>query len=319
MLLDELVGVIETLKSRIQEHRSTLSSNETRTRNALIDPLLTVLGWDTADPALVTMEYNVGSGRADYALLTVEGKPRVFLEAKRLGESLHNHRSQIVTYAVELGTPYSALSNGDQWEIYDTFKQVPMDDKRILDLSISRDDSAKVSLKMLLLWRANVTTGNPQPAQESVLTLEDSTLADLNESNEAVSDSCNGVDPGWTTLTDFEAVKGSKPPYAIRFDDGEEREILFWYGIPVEVAEYLVRRGLLSKKNCPVSAGYASGYCMVNVSPEHPNGKAFPEHERLSNGLFLYSLLGSVDGISSCIGLLEHCGQDPSQVWLKTG
>ena len=50
-MLDDLVAVIETLKGRIEQHRTTLQSNETRTRMALIDPLLTVLGWDVADPA----------------------------------------------------------------------------------------------------------------------------------------------------------------------------------------------------------------------------------------------------------------------------
>ena len=47
-MLDDLVGVIETLKARIQSHRQDLQANEIRTRMALIDPLLQVLGWDTA-------------------------------------------------------------------------------------------------------------------------------------------------------------------------------------------------------------------------------------------------------------------------------
>ena len=36
-MLDDLVEVIDTLKSRIEEHRADLQSNETRTRMALID------------------------------------------------------------------------------------------------------------------------------------------------------------------------------------------------------------------------------------------------------------------------------------------
>ena len=47
MLLDDLVGVIETLKERIATHGATLREYETRTRMALIDPLLQALGWDT--------------------------------------------------------------------------------------------------------------------------------------------------------------------------------------------------------------------------------------------------------------------------------
>jgi len=44
MLLDELLEVIETLKKRINDHGSILRENEIRTRMALIDPLLQVLG-----------------------------------------------------------------------------------------------------------------------------------------------------------------------------------------------------------------------------------------------------------------------------------
>ena len=67
-MLDDLVSVIETLQQRIATHRQSLQQNEIRTRTGLIDPLLTALGWDVSDPAVVTPEYSVGGGRADYAL-----------------------------------------------------------------------------------------------------------------------------------------------------------------------------------------------------------------------------------------------------------
>ena len=51
-MLDELVDVIETLKSRINEHRAVLQGNEAQTRLSLIDPLLRALGWDTGRPRL---------------------------------------------------------------------------------------------------------------------------------------------------------------------------------------------------------------------------------------------------------------------------
>lgn len=54
MLLDELVNVIEKLQERISVHGNSLKQNECRTRAALIDPLLTALGWDVSDPGLVT-------------------------------------------------------------------------------------------------------------------------------------------------------------------------------------------------------------------------------------------------------------------------
>ena len=73
MLLDELITVIETLKQRITDHGAILQDNETRSRMALIDPLLQALGWDTTDPFLVIPEYDAGGGQVDYALLGKKG------------------------------------------------------------------------------------------------------------------------------------------------------------------------------------------------------------------------------------------------------
>ena len=74
-MLDDLVSVIETLKQRIHDHGTSLRANETRTRMAMIDPMLRALGWDPADPSVVTPEYDVSGRWADYALLGTDGKP----------------------------------------------------------------------------------------------------------------------------------------------------------------------------------------------------------------------------------------------------
>ena len=94
MLLDDLVKVIETLKERIASHGPALQQNETRTRMALIDPLLQALGWDTSEPAVVRPEYSAGNGRADYALLGETRNPVAFIEAKRLSEPLEKPNTQ---------------------------------------------------------------------------------------------------------------------------------------------------------------------------------------------------------------------------------
>ena len=160
-MLDDLVAVIETLKARIQQHQGSLQSNEIRTRTALIDPLLAVLGWDVSDPGLVTPEYDVSGKRADYALLKADGQPIAVIEAKKLGETLASHRSQMVGYAVEFGVPYAGLTDGERWELYDVFKQTPLDDKRLLNTSIANAPTHRCALKLLLLWRPNLVLGQP--------------------------------------------------------------------------------------------------------------------------------------------------------------
>ena len=169
MPLDDLVSVIETLKARLQTHRQVLQANETRTRMALIDPLLQALGWDTADPALVLPEYDVSGNRADYALLGATGKPVAFVEAKKLGESLASHQMQIVNYANRAGVLYAGLTDGNHWELYKVFDPAPIEDRLLLNVSIADRPAHELALQLLLLWRPNLAAGQPVMANEPVL------------------------------------------------------------------------------------------------------------------------------------------------------
>ena len=320
-MLDELVAVIETLKSRIEAHRETLQTNETRTRVSLIDPLLCALGWDSADPGLVTLEFDVGGRRADYALLESQGKPLVLLEAKKLSESLSSHRSQMALYASELGIRYPALTNGNRWEVYDNSKMIPIEERRILDVSISEDDSAMLALKLLLLWRSNIAADAPIQAPEPIAGLKSDVLETIDgiSKDETITSTSYPPSDGWTNLEVFQAVSGSQSPTTVRFSNGEERPTDYWSRILREVADYLVRKGLLSASACPIPAGLKSKRYLINTEPLYPNGKPFHNGRPLSNGLYLdvgYSASGC---IKMSKYLLERLGQDPSKVWLKTG
>ena len=146
MLLDDLVNAIQTVQQRIHEHGNSLSQNEYRTRLTLIDPILNALGWNVADPKLVMPEYQVGSGRADYALLGEDGKPLAFIEAKRLGEMAEasRHETQLFTYAVTQGVRYAALTDGNRWIFDNLTARFSDGESRLLDLNISSESGASM-------------------------------------------------------------------------------------------------------------------------------------------------------------------------------
>ena len=171
MPFGDLINVIETIKRRIETHRQSLQQNETRTRTALIDPLLTALGWDVSDPGLVTPEYNVGQGRADYALINGSDIiPATIVEAKKLNYALNNdERMQMLNYANARGVRYAALTDGDIWELYEVFKHAPLEDRCRLSVKITSTPAHQLALQLLLLWRPNLASGGPVAAQEPVL------------------------------------------------------------------------------------------------------------------------------------------------------
>ena len=320
-MLDELVDVIETLKSRINEHRPALQGNEAQTRMSLIDPLLRALGWDTADPALVRPEYVVGGRRADYALLNSEGGVVVFLEAKNLGEHLANHRSQVVAYASELGIRFPALTNGNEWEVYDNSQLVPIEQRRVLNVSIADSDSAKCALQFLLLWRPNLASGQPIEASEPIIGIDQPNTAKADPTEDSFQTIYPGPDAGWITLGDVNTAPSESRtrPTAIRFPNGDERLITIWLDFLTEVAEWLIRDGALTPARCPVPDNVYPDVYIVNSAPKHPGDRDFARLRPLSNGLFLYSWGSAESYVRRSTALLEHFSKDPASVHVQVG
>ncbi len=321
MLPGNLVKVIGTVRGRIERHRAALSQSEALTRYALIDPLLRELGWDTADPDLVTPEYTVSGKRADYALLE-RGSVVVFLEAKRLEENLSNHRSQVVAYASELGIRYPALTNGNEWEVYDNSQLVPIEQRRILAVSLTGAPPAVSALQLLLLWRPNLASGEPVTAREPIVGAV-GVPAQLNITPsplQPIVDPPQDTPPG-ENLVDVLSytpgrVFGSSPtPTSILFPGGEEKPLQSWRGVLRETAEWLVRTGMLTADKCPVMRGTTN--CVVNTTSNHTGGREFTLPRQLSNGLWLCERRGNFETSQSVKALLRQLGITAGAVYIK--
>ena len=273
MLLDDLTRTLELLRARIQSHGDALREKETRTRMALVDPLLQALGWDVSDPALVTPEFKVTGGSADYALQRTEGKPAATVEAKKLGEPLASHRMQMLNYANASGIDFAALTDGNHWELYDVFRRGTLEERQLLDVSIARDPVHEVALKLLLLWRPNLTSGRPVRAGEPIMA-EPSTTARAEAAQEAAPSS---ESPDWVPLFSYEKSQyaGSRcRPTAIRFWDGSIRSVGHWYEVLTSTAEKLYSEKMLTEGDTPVLSRNGSNH-LVNTEPVHPTGEQF--------------------------------------------
>ncbi len=158
--IDNLVGVIKSLQEHINRDHANIGADETRTRNVLINPLLEALGWDPANPELVTTEYRLRFGyrppRADYALHPQgqQGQPIAFIEAKRMATELSSeHRDQVFNYASRRkSVKCVCLTNGDVWEFYEIFEEAPPQ----VVLSIRHESAYDCAVKLLPLsnWDA---------------------------------------------------------------------------------------------------------------------------------------------------------------------
>ena len=277
---------------------------------ALCDPLLSVLGWDVADPGLVMPEYNVSGRRADYALLGPDGQPVATIEAKKLGASLEAHRMQMLNYSNASDVEYAGLTDGDRWELYEVFKRGQLEDRRILDVSISGMAAHECALRLLLLWRPNLESGKPVAANEPVFGGGVSAEGEANFDEPPASGT-------WVSLAEYDPrMRQRLPPSLIRFPDGERDDLRRWSDLLVSVAEWLVATGRLTAANVPVASS-GRGY-MVNHQPVHPTGKAFIRYKTLSNGLVVFTNYTGADLRKCARKLLDHCGVRADAVWLQS-
>ena len=99
----EVQNAIEQSEEVIDEAGEFISGcHEYQTRYALVDPILTSLGWDISDVNQVEVEYDTDWGRVDYALLkNPDGELAIAVEAKALWTNLAatSIQRQILSYA----------------------------------------------------------------------------------------------------------------------------------------------------------------------------------------------------------------------------
>lgn len=311
-MLDELVGQIETLAERIGSHRDVLGKNEMHTRMALVDPLLQALEWDTSDPQVVSAEYAVHGGRADYALLGDDGKPVAIIEAKKLGEPVDHHVHQMLNYANAEGIPYAGLTDGNHWHLYDVFEGArPIQDRRVLKVQLAEGPAVKCALSLLMLWKPNLLSSDPMPAPQPA---QPSTRAPQAPSPPA---SMPNDRTDWFPLSDFNPATAKPWPTAVRFPDSphlhvkrisKQKELLR------AVAEGLIQAGKLTTGNGTLKSGRAR--YIVHHTPTHQNGGSFQSPVQL-RGLFLETSNAFAQTVEYAKRLVEHCGMDTGQVELR--
>ena len=319
MILESLLKLVETLKVRIDEHGNQLRQSEWLTRYALVDPLLRELGWETEDPALVIPEYQSGHGRADYALLG-DGKPAMMVEAKKLGTQLRDSiLSQGINYCLMEGINYFSVTDGQRWEVYETHKPVPIDEKRVVEFDLKQSSSAEVCLKVLALWRQSVESDFVAVAQESVVERSQDPLKspsvpvpDVQPTFQSEGDKYN-----WHPLTLVSDTESRQPVEMLLPDGSVERSLKTQVAVPIAVIRWLMNKGLLDAHHCPIKLKSARAFrYIVHTNPVHSTGSPFTSPREV-NGFYLEQNFGKTGAIGTAITIIEHVGQDPAQFSIR--
>ena len=94
---------------------------------------------------------------------------------------------------------------------------------------------------------------------------------------------------------------------------GATTPISHWTDLLVETVEWLIRHGLLSRSDCPITTSGMRNRFLIASSPEHPSGRKWTQFQELSNGLFVDTQHDVHHVAVHCMELLTCFDQNQSQ------
>ncbi|HHT9126173.1 MAG TPA: type I restriction endonuclease [Candidatus Brocadiia bacterium] len=110
---EQLLSFIENIRA----DKRIDSFDEAATKQGIILPLLSNLGWNIFNIDEVKPEQEAGEGNVDYAL-RLNNKDKIFIEVKRVNEDLEKHQEQLLDYSFKKGVWLAILTNGVSWWFY---------------------------------------------------------------------------------------------------------------------------------------------------------------------------------------------------------
>ena len=286
-----LTETIEVVRKRIENNRSTYSSNETNTKNGLINPVLGTLGWDVTDPELVWAEHSMQGGRVDYALMD-NGSPIAVVEAKNLGNTLGaDVTAQVLNYVSDDQTVrYAIATNGDSWRM-----QVRGERILAVNLNLTSGSEYKNALGLMLMSRSVVLPVKDQQHYEPTVKPQPQPQYESQ---------------GWLTFDQLEFT--GKSPDLMMLPNGKQVHVGSWKAIWLTIAEWITEEHPV---NVEMLFGKNPNYMAIRTeNVGFWNGFG----EQLSNGLWVIGGTINTSNIKRCSrALLEYCGVETNTVQFK--
>lgn len=137
----DFIDQLRVLSARITNTKDMIQTEEA-TKNAMVMPLIQILGYNPFDPLEVTPELIADIGtkkgeKVDYAILK-EGKPIIIFECKKSGADLNiNNAGQLFRYFHVTEARFGVLTNGLVYKFFTDLEQPnKMDEKPFFEFNI---------------------------------------------------------------------------------------------------------------------------------------------------------------------------------------
>ncbi len=148
-----------TLKEHIDDIREGLETNhypdEAAVSQGIVLRLLNVLGWHTFDTQVVVPQYGVEGRKVDFGLCHPPSQPRVFIEAKKIG-NIKGAEEQLFGYDSRVRVPIAILTDGREWQFFHPTGEGTWADRKVCELNIVTRDSGENAEKLKMNGFATV-------------------------------------------------------------------------------------------------------------------------------------------------------------------
>jgi len=223
---EELAQLVSNFENNLEAIRK--DQVEASTRVDYINPLLELLGWDVKnvlgkpqskreviyEPQQIVGGHNLAP---DYCL-TIEGKRKIYIEAKRVSENIltnRNHAYQLKRYSWNAGLPFGILTDFEEVAIYDCrFIPMPEDSAEVGRVGYFKFSEFSANWKVLgsVFSREAVANGSLEAIVQSdklekgTKTIDSSFLEFMKGWRKVVAQSIASCNPRFDeTVIDYEA------------------------------------------------------------------------------------------------------------------
>ncbi|HLG30534.1 MAG TPA: hypothetical protein VI387_10015 [Candidatus Brocadiales bacterium] len=161
---EQLLSFIEN----IRVDKRINSFDEAATKQGIILPLLSKLGWDVFNIDEVKPEQEAGGGNVDYAL-RLNNSNKVFIEVKRPSEDLENHQEQLLDYSFKKGVKLAILTNGLTWWFYLPLHEGSWHERKFYTIDMLQQEPDDIANKFIdFLSKENINNGKAVENAENI-------------------------------------------------------------------------------------------------------------------------------------------------------
>lgn len=298
--LANLVATLAHVCHQAEQNQTLLHKNEAATRAALIDPVLRVLGWDTADVRMVEPERTVENKQSlDYVLKGPGGTIQSVIEAKKLGESLDKlgHVGALIGYAFSLKPVSFFITDGLHWHCYSPGHS-HYEPTSVIELRADRLLTAALQLVQLL----DAAHSGHGLGTDAAIT---STPTFIPPATPAHPQLANVPAKKYQPLTIELADPANQPgkPQWLRLPDGQEHALKTWKDILVKSTEFVLQ----TQPKLPIPLPDKAGKKTVLLSWAPPKaGLSFTPLSYQEKSIYLYTNYDVRGIIANTLYLLQH-------------